>query len=77
MLYAIAVICASLVVLALIGKPIRIEIIHTVTESTQPQAAKPEEPPMPEGLPAALQAVAYVNQIFHNTGEELKNGNTD
>lgn len=77
MLYAIATICASLVILALLGKPIRIEIIHTVTESPQPQVEKPADPAMPEGLPAALQAVAYVNQIFHNTGEEPKNGNAN
>ena len=74
MLYAIAAICISLVVLVLIGKPIRIEIIHTVTEMPAPPEIPLAEAGAPEGIPAAMAAMAYVNDVFHNVKEEPKNG---
>ena len=75
MLYAIAAICVSLVVLVLIGKPIRIEIIHTVTEIPAPPMIPLSDPGAPDGIPAAMAAMAYVNDVFHNVKEEPKNGN--
>ena len=74
MLYAIAAICVSLVVLALIGKPIRVEVIYTVPVQAQPDTELPKDPAAPEGLPAAMEAMAYINQHFHNVGEEQQNG---
>lgn len=77
MYYAIAAICVSLMIIVLVGKPIRIEIIHTV-------AGMPEPPPDPTvdtknakeqgGVPEALQAMAHMNELFHNVSEEKSNG---
>ena len=75
MLYAIAAICVSLVVLVLIGKPIRIEIIHTVTEMPAQPPIPLVEPGAPDGIPPAMEAMAYVNDVFHNVKEDTKNGN--
>ena len=75
MYYAAAAICLTLVFLALIGKPIRIEIIHTVTEMPAPPMVPLSDPGAPEGIPAAMAAMAYVNDVFHNVKEDSKNGN--
>lgn len=66
MLYVAAAICVTLVILALIGKPIRIEIIHTVTPQPLPPEVIAKAEASTRAAQEALGVMAYVNQTFHN-----------
>ena len=74
MLYAIAAICVSLIVIVLIGKPIRIEITYAAPEAKVPEGKTLDSPDPAKDIPAALQAMAYVNGVFHNVEEDTQNG---
>lgn len=74
MLYAIAAILAALVVLVLIGKPIRVEIIHTVTPPPlMPEEIKAKEEQI-QAASEALSAMAYINEVFHHVEEANADG---
>lgn len=76
MLYAIAAIVVSLVVLALIGKPLRIEVIHTTTPQPIPKqlpvlsetslTKSKDEPPEDTATRTVMDIVQSVNELFHN-----------
>ena len=66
MLYFALAICVTLVILALIGKPIRIEIIHTVTPPPVPPEAIKQAEETARSATEALGIMAYVNDAFHN-----------
>ena len=66
MYYAAAAICLTLVFLALIGKPIRIEIIHTVTPLPLPPEEVERKAEEVREKQAATDALQYMNQVFHN-----------
>lgn len=74
MLYAIAAICLTLVILALVGKPIRIEIIHTVTPQPVPPEAIQEAEKTVKSAKEVLDVMAYVNEVFHNVEKGDSNG---
>ena len=74
MLYAIAAICVSLVVIVLVGKPIRIEIMYTTPEAKVPEGKTLDSPDPAKDIPAALQAMAYLNDAFHHVEEDTKDG---
>lgn len=76
MLYAIAAILVALLVLALLGKPIRIEIIHTVTQIAAPDEHVGEVSKDPRGNAEMdpLAALKYINEVFHNVGEDTSHG---
>ena len=66
MLYIAGAICVTLVLLALIGKPIRVEIIHTVTPTPLPPEVVQEAAKSVQAAKDVLGAMAYVNDVFHN-----------
>lgn len=75
MLYAIAAICVCLTVLALLGKPIRVEIIHTVTPAALPPEEVARQAEDIKNRQQALDAMKYLNETFHNVkGEEVNGG---
>ena len=73
MLYAVAVICLTLVILALIGKPIRIEIIHTITPPPPPPETIRKAEETVKSAQEALGVMAYVNETFHNVEKGAPN----
>ncbi len=74
MYYAAAAICLTLVVLALIGKPIRIEIIHTVTPPPMTPEMVQKQAEDVKSKQAALDALVYMNETFHNVEVGDNNG---
>lgn len=69
MLYIAISICVTLLLWVLIGKPIRIEIIHTYTPQPLPPAVVQEAAQVMKSAQEALGAMAYVNEAFHNVKE--------
>ena len=69
MLYIAIAICVTLLLWVLIGKPIRIEIIHTYTPQPLPPEVVLKAEETVRAAQEALGAMAYVNKTFHNVEE--------
>lgn len=72
--YALAVIGVTLVLLALIGKPIRIEIIHTVTQPPIPPEVVEKQQQEIKAAAEAMDALKYMNETFHHVEVGDNNG---